>query len=97
VATDDGRENSRKSMVSVRLDPDEEAALRAEAAAAGENLSQYIRSLLIRRNDADSGTVDYHLYPVSYTGTPGSLALEAINGKLMPKTSQPYVSSLIPR
>lgn len=84
-------------MLSVRLDPEQEAALRAEAAAAGATLSQYIRDLLIRRNDANSGTVDYRLYPVSSTGTPGGLALEAVNGMLVPKTLHPYVSSLTPR
>jgi hypothetical protein len=97
VAADAGQESSRKAMVSIRLSPEEEATLKAEAAAAGETLSQYVRDLLIRHKDADSEAVDYRLYPVSSTGTAGSLALEAVDGSLVPKTAQPYVSPLTPR
>ena len=98
MAAEGARDNSRKTMISVRLDPEEEAALKAEAAEHGETLSQYIRSLLIRRNgSADTGAVDYRSYPVNSTGTPANLALEADNGMLVPKTTQPYVSSLTPR
>jgi len=92
VSAESGREVSRKSMVSVRLDPDEELALKAEAAEHGQTLSQYIRSLLVRRKDVEDEGVDYHAYPVSTTGT-GQLALEATqDGLVVPKTSQPYVS-----
>jgi hypothetical protein len=98
VAAGGERDNSRKVMVSVRLDPDEEAALKAEAAQHGETLSQYVRNLLVRRDSsARLGVVDYRSYPVSSTGTPANLALEAENGMLIPRTAQPYVSSLTPR
>ena len=98
MAAEGGRDSSRKSMVSVRLDPEEEAALKAEATEHGETLSQYIRNLLVRRNSsADAGVVDYRSYPVSSTGTAGNLAIEAADGALVSKTAQPYVSSLTPR
>lgn len=98
MTTEGGRDNSRKAMVSVRLDAEEEAALKTEAAEVGETLSQYIRNLLIRRNvGTGSPAVDYRSYPVSSTGTPGSLAIEAEHGVLVPKTAHPYVSSLTPR
>lgn len=98
MAAEGGRDNSRKTMVSVRLDPEEEAALKAEAAEHGETLSQYIRNLLVRRNSSvNTGAVDFRSYPTSSTGTPGNLALEAANGMLVSKTAQPYVSSLTPR
>lgn len=97
ASADDRLEGSRKSMVSVRLAPEEEAALKAEATASGESLSQYIRDVLLRRNDSEGGTADFRLYPVSSTGTVGGLALEAVDGVLVPRTTQPYVSTLMPR
>jgi len=85
-------------MVSVRLAPEEEAALKAEAAASGETLSQYIRDVLLQRSSAArAGAADFRLYPVSSTVTAGGLALEAVDGAVVPKTTQPYVSTLIPR
>ena len=89
-------QDSRRSMVSVRLAPEEEAALKAEAAANGETLSQYIRDVLLRRNEAQSEAVDFRVYSVSSTATVGALALEAVDGALVPRTSQPYVSALMP-
>ena len=97
ASTEDGQDSSRKSMVSVRLAPEEEAALKAEAASNGETLSQYIRDVLLRRNAPEAGAADFRLYPVSSTGTAGGLALEATDGALVPKTTQPYVSALMPR
>jgi hypothetical protein len=97
AAAGSGQENSRRSMVSVRLAPEEEAALKAQAAENGESLSQYIRDLLLQRASTDSGAADFRLYPVSSTGTAGGLALEAVDGTLVPRTTQPYVSALTPR
>lgn len=97
AAADDTQSNSRKSMVSVRLAPEEEATLKAEAVAVGESLSQYIRDVLLRRNDAGAGAADFRLFPASSTGTAGGLALEAVDGVLVPKTTQPYVSDVMPR
>jgi Mobilization protein NikA len=96
AATGPGQGNSRKSMVSVRLAPEEEAALKDEAAANGETLSEYIRGLLLRRSDAVAGAVDFRLYPVSSTVAAAGLAIEAADGALVPRTTQPYVSTLVP-
>jgi hypothetical protein len=92
TVTGPGQENPRKSMVSVRLAPEEEEALKAEAAAHGETLSQYIRDVLLRRNAADTDTADFRLYPVSSTVAAGGLAIEAVSGTLVSKTTLPYVS-----
>jgi hypothetical protein len=83
-------------MVSVRLAPEEEAALKAEAAANGETLSQYIRDVLLRRSDLETDATDFRLYSVSSTGNAGSLALEAVDGELVSRTTHPYVSTLTP-
>lgn len=96
TVTGPGQENSRKTMVSVRLAPEEEAALKEEAAASGETLSQYIRDVLLRRSGAAAGAVDFRLYPVSSTVATGGLAIEAVDGALVPRTTQPYVSPLVP-
>jgi Family of unknown function (DUF6290) len=96
MAERDSARDSRKSMVSVRLAPEEEAALKAEAAASGESLSQYIREVLLRRTDTETAAADFRLYPVSSTGTAGGLVLEAVDGALVPRTTQPYVSKLMP-
>jgi hypothetical protein len=96
TSTDPGQEHSRKTMVSVRLAPEEEAALKEEAAASGETLSQYIRDVLLRRSDAAADSADFRLYPVSSTVAAGGLAIEAADGALVPKTTQPYVSPLMP-
>lgn len=92
----DAGRDSRKSMVSVRLAPEEEAALKAEAASSGETLSQYIRDVLLRRIDSETEATDFRLYSVSSTGTVGSLALEAVDGELVSRTTHPYVSTLMP-
>jgi aspartokinase len=96
TSTDPGQEHSRKTMVSVRLAPEEEAALKEEAAASGETLSQYIRDVLLRRSGAAADSADFRLYPVSSTVAAGGLAIEAADGALVPKTTQPYVSPLVP-
>jgi hypothetical protein len=97
VASSPGQENNRTSMVSVRLAPDEEAALKAEAAAEGETLSQFIRNVLLRRREATSRTFGPFPYPpVSSTAVAGGLAVEAQDGQLVPRTMQPYVSYLPP-
>ena len=36
-------------MVSVRISPEEEAALKAEAAEKGQSFSQYVREVLLRQ------------------------------------------------
>jgi hypothetical protein len=97
TGTPPGQDNSRRSMVSVRLSPEEESLLKVEAAASGETLSQYIRDVLLRRRDAAAVAVDFRLYPVSSTAAASGLAIEAIDGMLVPKTTQPYVSKLTPR
>jgi hypothetical protein len=94
--TPPGQDNSRRSMVSVRLSPEEESLLKVEAAASGETLSHYIRDVLLHRRGAAAGSADYRLYPVSSTAAASGLAIEAVNGVLVPKTTQPYVSNLTP-
>lgn len=91
-----GQESSRKSMVSIRLAPEEEEALKAAAAASGETLSQYIRDVLLdRATRADAA--DFRSYPVSSTVAAGGLAIEAVDGALVPKMTKPYVSGWEPR
>jgi hypothetical protein len=83
-------------MVSVRLAPEEQEALRAEAAENGESLSQFIREVLLRRGDALRGTADVSLYPSSATMTASGLAFEAQDGEVVPRTTHPYVTSVVP-
>jgi hypothetical protein len=96
AASDSGQESGRTSMVSVRLAPEEQEALRAEAAANGESLSQFIRDVLLRRGDALRGTADVRLYPASTTTTASGLAFEAQDGQIVPRTTQPYVTTIVP-
>ena len=91
-----GQESGRTSMVSVRLAPEEQEALRAEAAANGESLSQFIRDVLLRRGDAQHGTADVRLYPASTTVTTSGLAFEVQDGQVVPRTTQPYVTTIVP-
>ncbi len=81
----------RTGMVSVRLSREEEEELRAEASQNGESLSQFIRDVLRRRSEGLHGTADVSLYPVSSSVVAGGLALEAENGSLVPRTTQPHV------
>jgi len=81
-------------MVSVRLAPDEQQALRAEAAESGESLSQFIRSALLKRSNPTPSVADLRLYPVSSTVVSGGLAIEARDGQLVPNTIRPYVALL---
>jgi hypothetical protein len=81
-------------MVSVRLAPEEQEALRAEAAESGESLSQFIRSALLKRTDSVPPVADLRLYPVSSTVVSGGLAIEARDGQLIPNTTRPYVALL---
>ena len=92
--TNPSSEPPRTAMVSVRLSREEEAELRAEAIESGESLSQFIREVLRRRSEGQHGTADVRLYPVSASVVAGGLALEAENGSLVPRTSQPYVTTL---
>lgn len=88
---DPGR--GRTSMVSVRLSPEEEGALRAEADEQGASLSQFIREVLRRRNEGlQGGTADVRLYSSSSTAVESGIAFEAQGGKLVPRTAQPYVT-----
>jgi hypothetical protein len=96
AASDSGQERGRTSMVSVRLAPEEQEALRAEAAANGDSLSQFIRDVLLRRGDALRGTADVRLYPSSTTTTASGLAFEAQDGQIVPRTTQPYVTTIVP-
>ena|ERR1700691_2634479 len=86
-------EAPRTAMVSVRLSREEEEELRAEADESGESLSQFIRDVLRRRSERLHGTADVGLYPVSTSVVAGGLALEAENGSLVPRTSQPQVTT----
>ncbi len=95
-ATGPAQENARTAMVSVRLSPEEQDALRAEAAEHGETLSQFIRSLLLRRASSALGAADVSLYPASSTAVVGGLAVEAQDGQLVPRTTHPYVSPIVP-
>lgn len=87
-----GQEKARTLMVSVRLAPEEQEALKAEATESGESLSQFIRSTLLRRTSP--AAADVRLYPVSATVVSGGLAIEARDGQLVPKTTRPYVAVL---
>ena len=80
-------------MVSVRLSREEEEALRAEADEQGASLSQFIREVLRRRNEGlRGGTADVRLYSSSNTAVEGGIAFEAQEGRLVPRTVQPYVT-----
>lgn len=81
-------------MVSVRLAPEEQEALRAEAAESGESLSQFIRSTLLDRARSAPSVADLRLYPASTTVVSGGLAVEAREGQLVPITNRPYVTLL---
>jgi hypothetical protein len=83
-------------MVSVRLAPEEQEVLRAEANEKGESLSQYIRDVLLQRTGSAQAAVDVRLYPASTTSVTGGLAIEAQDGHLVPKTTQPYVVPVVP-
>jgi hypothetical protein len=91
--TNPSSEAPRVAMVSVRLSREEEEELRAEANEHGESLSQFIRDVLRRRSDGSHGTADVSLYPASSTLVGGGLALESDKGTLVPRTSQPYVTT----
>jgi hypothetical protein len=93
--TNPSSEPTRTAMVSVRLSREEEEELRAEANENGESLSQFIRDVLRRRSEGLHGTADVRLYPVSSSVVAGGLALEAENGSLVPRTSQPYVTTSV--
>ena len=96
AASGSGQESGRSSMVSVRLAPEEQEALRAEANANGESLSQFIRDVLLHRSEASGGTADVRLYPVSSTTTTSGLAFEAQDGQIVPRTTYPYVTTVVP-
>jgi hypothetical protein len=91
--TNPSSEAPRSAMVSVRLSREEEEELRAEANEHGESLSQFIRGILRRRSDASHGTADVSLYPTTSTVVGSGLALESDDGVLVPRTSQPYVTT----
>jgi hypothetical protein len=86
-------EPPRTAMVSVRLSRGEEEELRAEATENGTSLSQLIRDVLRRRSEGLHGTADVRLYPFSSSVASGGLALEGENGSLVPRTSQPYITT----
>lgn len=94
--TSPSQDNGRRSMVSVRLSPEEEVALKTEAAQQGETLSQFIRDVLLRRAHAAVGVADVRLYPTSSTVVTVGMALEAEEGRVVPRTPQTYVSPLLP-
>jgi hypothetical protein len=96
AASGSGQDGGRTSMISVRLAPEEQEVLRAEAAANGETLSQFIRDVLLRRSDALRGTADLRLYPASTTTTTSGLAFEAHDGQIVPRTTLPYVTTIFP-
>lgn len=96
AASASGQESGRTSMVSVRLAPEEQEALRAEAAEHGESLSQFIRGVLLRRSDELHGTADVGLYPTSTTTTASGLAFEAQDSHIVPRTIHPYVTTIVP-
>ena len=87
-------DGNRTSMVSIRLAPAEQEALKAEASEHGESLSQFIRELLLRRGHARGGVADVRLYPTSSTAVASGLAIESEDGKLVPRTAHPYVSTI---
>jgi hypothetical protein len=94
AAANPGQEGPRTSMVSVRLAPEEQEALKTEAAESGETLSQFIRSTLLKRTHSAPSAADLRLYPVSTTVVSGGLAIEAREGQLVPITNRPYVTLL---
>jgi hypothetical protein len=89
-----GPDSNRTTMVSIRLAPEEQAALRAEASERGQTLSTFIRDRLLRPGVASSSTADVSLYPASSTAVASGLAIESQDGQLVPRTSHPYVSTL---
>jgi Family of unknown function (DUF6290) len=87
-------DGARTTMVSVRLSRGEEENLKRDAEARGLTLSQYIRSVLLRRDEPEQA-FDYRLYAASTTAVTGGLAIEAAGGSFVPKTTTgPYVSAV---
>jgi hypothetical protein len=96
VFPEPGSERSRTAMVSIRLSPAEQEQLRAEASEQGESLSQFIRNVVLRRNDAPHHVADVSLYPTSGTAVTGGLSLEAHDGELLPRTPRVYFTPTTP-
>lgn len=94
--SDFGQEQKRKAMVSIRLAPDEESALKAEAAERGQTLSQYLREVLLQHSAPTGGAVDIRNFASSTTAVASGLSFEVEDGQLVPRTAQAYVSPLVP-
>lgn len=90
--SDSKEETTHSSMISVRLSPEVEEALKLEAARSGTTLSQLIRNRLNARDLADRSAADLKVFPLTTTVAISGLALEASDGKLLPKTLHPYVT-----
>lgn len=82
-------------MVSVRLSRKDEEALRSEAQKSGESLSQYIRSILLGRNDPQPKATETTLYPVSNSLVASGLAFESQDDTFVPRTSTPYITTTL--
>lgn len=89
-----GQEQKRRAMVSVRLAPDEEAVLKAEAAERGQTLSQYLRDVLLQQAEAATGVVDLRQFASTTTAVAGGLSFEAEDGQLVPRMAHGYITPI---
>ncbi len=96
MATDEQRNGSRSSMVSIRLAPEEQEALKAAASENGVSLSQFVRRLLLQRSDPH-GSVTVESPGTTTTAVGVGFAIEERNGQLLPSSATPYVSNLTPQ
>ena len=87
----DARDDSKTTVISVRLAPDEESTLRSAATAHGESLSQFIRSAVLERCSLRVGNLSDYQTTVTTSGDLAFVTSE--DGRsLLPKTSGgPYV------
>lgn len=87
--TSQDNDNNRSTMLSIRLDPAEQAALRNEAARRGETVSQYVRDAALRRVKPPRA-VDVNTLANPITAVVGSPALVLEDGHLLPSSTTPF-------
>ena len=85
-------DEKRSEMVSIRLTKEQAEILRREAEEAGETVSQLVRRVLVGGLGGDA----MNLYATSTTTVGSGFAFEFQVGQLVPITSSPYVSELVP-
>ena len=86
-------DEKRSAMVSIRLTKDQVEVLRREAEESGESVSEFVRRVLIGYL---GGGTEMNIFGRSATVVGSGIALESRFGQLVPVSSSPYVSALIP-